>query len=134
MSSFEWKAEYSVGDKEIDRQHAELIKIIDELAGHLRAGGAKDEQAARAVFDRLANYVTTHFAYEEARIVKAGYPEHLLREHQAEHNAILRQVQDFERVFDSGDSAAMEGLMSFLYGDWLIHHICGTDIKYMPYL
>lgn len=134
MSRFEWKAEYSVGDDEIDRQHAGLIAIIDELARHLQDGGGGDRASARQVFDRLAHYVTTHFAYEEDRIARAGYPDAELLVHRAEHNAILRQVQEFEQVFDGGDSGALERLMPFLYGDWLIHHICGSDREYMPYL
>lgn len=132
MNRFEWKPEYSVDDAEIDRQHAELIAIINELAGQLHGEGPSD--GARRVFDHLAHYVTTHFAYEEERIIRAGYPDDKVAAHQAEHNAILRQLQEFERVFESGDAAALQAMMPFLYGEWLIHHICGTDKEYVPYL
>ncbi|NMG31687.1 bacteriohemerythrin [Aromatoleum evansii] len=132
MNRFEWKPEYSVDDAEIDRQHAELIAIINELADQLHGEGPSD--GARRVFDHLAHYVTTHFAYEEELIARAGYPDDRIAEHQAEHNTILRQVQEFERVFESGDPAALQALMPFLYGEWLIHHICGTDKEYVPWL
>ena len=132
MNRFEWKPEYSVDDAEIDRQHTEMIAIINELAAVLRGEGPSD--GARRVFDQLARYVTTHFAYEEERFTRAGLPDDKIAAHQAEHNAILRQVQQFERVIESGDAAALQEMMPFLYGDWLIHHICGTDKEYVPYL
>lgn len=132
MKRFEWKAEYSVDDAEIDRQHVELIDIINELADQLHGTGPSG--GARSVFDHLAHYVTTHFAYEEGRLVEAGYPDDKLAEHKAQHNEILRQVQEFEQVFEEGDAAALERMMPFLYGEWLIHHICGTDKEYVPCL
>ena len=134
MNRFEWNPEYSVGDQTIDAQHAELIAIINELADQLDGVEAPAIADARAVFDHLANYVTAHFAYEEERIAAAGYPEERIAAHQAEHNAILRTVQEFEQVFEGGDAAALQRMMPFLYGEWLIHHICGTDKDYVPYL
>lgn len=134
MTRFEWKPEYSVGDQVIDTQHAELIAIINELADQLHEAEAPAIVEARAVFDHLAHYVTAHFAYEEERIADAGYPEDRIVEHQAEHNAMLRKVQEFEQVFESGDAEVLQQMMPFLYGEWLIHHICGTDKDYMPYL
>ncbi|NMG76685.1 bacteriohemerythrin [Aromatoleum diolicum] len=134
MSRFEWKPEYSVGDPVIDTQHAELIAIINELADQLQGAEGPAIAEARAVFDHLANYVTAHFAYEEDRIAAAGYPEERIVEHQAEHNSMLRKVQEFEQVFENGDADALQRMMPFLYGEWLIHHICGTDKDYMPYL
>ncbi|BAL22370.1 putative hemerythrin-like protein [Azoarcus sp. KH32C] len=133
MTRFEWKPEYSVNDDKIDAQHQELIAIINGLAEQLRAPDASTDDA-RTVFDHLAAYVTAHFAYEEGRIAEAGYPAELIAAHQAEHNKILRQVQEFEQVFEGGDASVLEQLMPFLYGDWLIHHICGTDKDYVPYI
>lgn len=132
MDRFEWQAGYSVDDAEIDRQHAELIAIINELAEQLRGEGPTG--SAHRLFDQLAQYVTTHFAYEEERIARAGFPEDRIAGHQAEHNVILRQLQAFERVFESDNAAALQEMMPFLYGDWLIHHICGSDKEYAPYL
>lgn len=134
MKRFEWKPEYSVGDATIDAQHDELIGIINELADQLQGAKEPEIAAARSVFDHLAHYVTTHFAYEEGLIGRAGYPEERLAAHQAEHNAILQQLQEFEQVFEGGDAAALQRMMPFLYGEWLIHHICGTDKDYMPWL
>lgn len=134
MANFEWKSDYSVNDETIDAQHRALIAILNELADQLKGGKAALDDSTRAVFDHLAQYITDHFAYEEDRMVAAGYPEDKVAAHRLEHNKFLRQVQEFEQVFESGDPAVLEQMMPFLYGDWLIHHICGTDKDYVPFL
>ncbi|MDT3671551.1 MAG: bacteriohemerythrin [Aromatoleum sp.] len=134
MSRFEWKAEYSVDDAILDDQHRQMLAILDELADALDGNAAPESGGARAVFDDLAAYVTGHLAYEEQRIADAGYPEDRIVAHRQEHNALLRKVQEFERVFEQGGAEVLEELMPFLYGDWLIHHICETDREYVPYL
>lgn len=133
MPSFEWKSDYSVDDSVLDDQHRQMLAILNELAEALRRPAAP-ERAARAVFDDLAAYVTGHCAYEEQRLVDAGYPEELVTEHRNQHNELLRQVQEFEKVFEHGGTGVLEDLMPFLYGEWLIHHICETDRDYVPYL
>jgi hemerythrin len=134
MPAFEWKSDYSVGDAAIDRQHQQLIAILNDLAAQLQATGARPGDDAQALFDRLARYVTEHFAYEEQRMADAGYPPELLGAHRREHDLMLRKVQEFEQVFGQGDPEALARMMPFLYGEWLIHHICGTDKDYAPYL
>ena len=40
MQTIQWSADYSVGDDEIDRQHRQLIAVINRL-GQLLSGGVK---------------------------------------------------------------------------------------------
>lgn len=134
MNTFDWKPEYAIGHAAIDAQHQQLIAILNELAALLQDGTAAPGDAAHKVFGHLAQYVTAHFAFEEDLIGRAGYPADLLAAHRAEHDRILSQVQDFETVFESGDAEVLRQLMPFLYGEWLIHHICGTDKDYAPYV
>jgi len=134
MPSFEWKADYSVGDAVIDDQHRQLLAILNELADALHGTAAPDRGGARAVFEDLAAYVTGHFAYEERRIADAGYPKEQVTAHRNEHNSLVRKLQEFQKVFRRDGTDVLEDLMPFVYGDWLIHHICDTDRDFMPYL
>ena len=43
-------------------------------------------------------------------------------------------VQEFERRLDEGDPSTLADMLPYLYGDWLIQHICGTDMDYCEYL
>ena len=134
MPRFEWNAGYSVGDPVLDEQHRRMLAILSALAYALEGDVAPEPDEVRAVFDALAGYITEHFAYEEQRIADAGYPEERIAAHRGEHNALLRTVQEFERVFERDGLPALDELMPFLYGDWLIHHICDTDRDYVAYL
>lgn len=134
MQTIEWDDSFSVGDDEIDRQHRQLIAVINRLA-RLIGGEAEGEQASpQAIFDQLADYVTSHFAYEEQRIVDAGYPLDKVEAHRGEHRRILKSLQRFESQLEGGDESTMKELLPFLYGDWLTNHICAVDSDYAPCL
>lgn len=135
MEMFVWKDEFSVGDATIDKQHRELIALMNDLYELIclpeaeRGAGMIDH-----LFGGLAEYIYTHFAYEEQRMVDARYPAGKLAAHREEHNKIVRQIRQFHAKVTEGDHEALKDLLPYLYGDWLIHHICETDMDYRPYL
>ncbi|MCB1886693.1 MAG: hemerythrin family protein [Rhodocyclaceae bacterium] len=130
MQTIQWSADYSVGDDEIDRQHRQLIAVINRLGQLLSGGVDADGATPQQIFDMLADYVTSHFAYEEQRMIDAGYPLDKVEAHRGEHRRILKSLQRFEMQLEDGDDAALEELMPFLYGDWLTNHICAVDSDY----
>lgn len=134
MTTFEWKPDYSVGHAEIDAQHQRLLAILNDLSSQLHGTDPPADRDAQAIFDRLAGYVTDHFAFEEQLMADSGYPHERLAAHVREHDFMLGKVQQFEQLFEDGDAGSLTQVMLFLYGDWLIHHICGTDRDYAPWL
>lgn len=135
MDQFVWKPEYSVGDATIDRQHQELIVLMNDLYQLLQLPEAEQgEGMIDHLFGGLAEYIYTHFAYEEQRMVDARYPEASLAKHREEHNKIIRTIRQYHAQTSEGNTAALKDLLPFLYGDWLIHHICESDMDYVPYL
>lgn len=135
MEMFVWKDEFSVGDATIDRQHQHLIALMNELYHLLclpdadRAPGMVDH-----LFGGLAEYIYTHFAYEEQRMVDARFPPDRLAAHREEHNKIVRRIREFHIESNEGNHEALKELLPYLYGDWLIVHICEDDMEYKPYL
>lgn len=134
MQRLEWDDSYSVGDEHIDAQHRQLLEIINRLGALISGDVESSGVSPQGIFDELARYVTSHFAYEEQRMVDAGYPLDLVEVHRGEHRAILAQLQAFEAHMESGDQEVMRDLLPFLYGDWLINHICAVDAAYAPCL
>ncbi|MCB1955034.1 MAG: hemerythrin family protein [Rhodocyclaceae bacterium] len=130
MQTIQWSAAYSVGDDEIDRQHRRLIDVINRLGQLLSGGHDADGATAQEIFDLLADYVTSHFAYEEQRMVDAGYPLDKVEAHRGEHRRILKSLQAFEVKLEEGNGETLRELLPFLYGDWLTHHICAVDSDY----
>ncbi len=133
-TSFEWLPEYSVGDSELDRQHQQIIAILNDLTGVISAHAKPDSPAVEQIFDELASYITTHFAHEEERMVEAGYPVAKVDAHRKNHNTLLATVQQYQQRCATGDEQAFADLMPFLYGDWLIQHICEIDMDYAPFM
>lgn len=133
MAICEWQSECSVGNEIIDKQHQEIIGIIGELYQLLNSGNCSESEAGH-VFDRLAMYVATHFAYEEQLMMDSGYPDDQVVAHKHMHNQLLRKVQEIAQAYEAGNHEVLKELLPYLYGDWLIEHICHVDKKYMPYL
>ncbi len=135
MDSFTWKPEYSVGDAALDGQHRGLIGIMNRLRTLLQSPAlAEAGGEVEAVFDDLARYIAEHFAYEELRMADAGYPLERLAEHRHEHDELVRHVRSFHAEVAEGRYDGLQALLPYLYGEWLIHHICTSDMDYRPYL
>jgi hemerythrin len=137
MEHFEWKDEYSVGDSALDAQHRELIRIMNSLYALLQgpqAGAGAGADAVEPLFESLADYIATHFAYEENRMSLAAYPIDQLAAHRAEHDKLVRQVRGFQAEIGEGRFDRLRDLLPYLYGEWLINHICHQDMGYRPYL
>ena len=64
----------------------------------------------------------------------ADDPFDKLAAHRAEHQALIRHVQDYHARVASGDLEGLRDLLPYLYGEWLIHHICQNDQDYTSYL
>ncbi len=133
---FVWDAEsYSVGDAILDGQHKRLLSVLNRLYVLVREGdGMGNTAGTGAMMQELTNYIVEHFAYEEQRMLESGYPLAALQHHRAEHDGFVETVRGFESRLVAGDSAALNDLLPYLYGDWLIQHICGSDRAYRGYL
>lgn len=135
MTIFSWHDHYAIGHAIVDAQHRKLVDIINDLHALLNDDNLDHPGAgAGKVFDQLAEYVVMHFAYEEQLMADAGYPVEKVVEHKLQHNALLTRVQQVMHAYEDGDTEALGELLPYLYGDWLIEHICHSDREYAEYL
>ena len=128
-STFVWRPSYSVGVPEIDGQHQELVRIINEVheAMVLRKAGAE----LAVLMQELLEYTQNHFLHEERLMIQTRYPAAL--SHRDEHDRMRKAVSEFQRDLDAGKSGLALRLMSFLK-DWLIRHIQASDRELGRYL
>jgi hemerythrin len=135
MEYFTWKTEYSVGDETLDNQHKELIRIMNDLYGLLNEPeGPAQEGQVEFIFGNLAQYIASHFAYEEQRLIDAHYPYEKLVAHRVEHHELIKKVRRYHLNVMEGNRDGLKELLPYLYGEWLIQHICVQDMEYRPYL
>ena len=128
MALINWSDSLSVNVAEIDRQHKELIAMINELNDAMKTGKGKD--VAGKIINNLIKYTATHFKLEEDLFTKFDYPD--TESHKREHAAFVKKVSEFKEGFEKGKLSLTMDVMSFL-SDWLKHHIMGTDKKYVQF-
>lgn len=135
MEKFTWHDSYSVGDADLDAQHMKIVGILNELYDLLQeTNPAPRGESVQRLFQNLTHYIVSHFAFEEDKMVDAGYPENLFEQHRKEHDRFIGHIQRFHETVESGNRQALEEMLPYLYGPWLIDHVCGADHHYIPYL
>ncbi|MCL2657662.1 MAG: bacteriohemerythrin [Betaproteobacteria bacterium] len=125
---FHWHDEFSIGLKEIDEQHKELVRLLNALheAIHSHRGSA----TCRKILDSLAAYTVNHFAVEESLMRVSGYPG--FESHKKDHEDLVSQVVALQEKLDAGQAKISFELLHFLK-QWLMHHIVGADKRFGDY-
>jgi hemerythrin-like metal-binding protein len=118
----------TTGIAEIDRQHSELIALLERL--EMYSDSPHRYAAMLDVVIRLKRYSVAHFSYEESMLKRAGYPE--LEAHIALHRQFDEQLHELQRHVCDEDAEPIR-LAGFMK-DWLIKHIGIEDRRYVDYL
>ena len=121
-----WKPFYSVGAPLLDAQHKQIIRIVSELYEALDQGN--DAALLEPLLDRLVQYTSAHFKYEEDIMRQHDYPG--LAEHKALHDRLRQRTADLRA---NVSLVTGRDLLRFVK-DWWLEHIQGEDKKYAPYL
>ncbi|OIN99274.1 MAG: hypothetical protein AUJ49_11365 [Desulfovibrionaceae bacterium CG1_02_65_16] len=118
----QWLDSMSIGDAEIDRQHKQLLQMINQT-WETAQGKEADKQTGVAL-RRLCDYVIEHFASEEALMDPDAYPEY--DRHVQEHIEGSMRALDFLEAASEGRVVGLEEFLAFAV-EWVRHHIQETD-------
>ncbi len=129
LRMFAWNSSYMTGIASIDAQHQNLFHIGAKLHDAMTAG--KGKTVLSTILQRLLQYTEGHFAHEERLMRIHAYPD--FEAHKAQHDALARQVREFQARLESGQATMTVQLLYFLK-NWLVDHIQGSDLKYAPFL
>ena len=130
MAYLDWKDSLSVGIKEIDDEHRELVNMVNDLHSAMSTGKGKD--ALGGVLDRLIDYTVSHFAHEEELMRKYSYPDSF--KHTNEHRKLTKTAVDVQTKFKSGQTIGLSiEVMDFLR-NWLTTHIQEVDNRFGAFL
>jgi hemerythrin len=124
-----WNPALSVGIEQIDRQHQELIGIINSLIENEDATGHSEPVAD--VLDRMTKYADYHFNTEEDLMSQHGFPGYI--SHRDEHTRFKMKTAKFCLDALQRKETLPDELFSFLR-QWLTHHILQSDMQYKPFL
>ena len=119
-----WSSDLETGVRAIDRQHEELIGMLNELdAAH--AGGCP-QSVLDDVLQRLGTYVIFHFGTEEALMAGLPHNEAHARQHRHEHAGFIDKLAGLRAQGADDGRQTMEALIDYL-NEWLYQHILKSD-------
>lgn len=119
-----WSSDLETGVRAIDRQHEELIGMLNELdAAH--AGGCP-QSVLDDVLQRLGTYVIFHFGTEEALMAGLPHNEAHARQHRHEHAGFIEKLAGLRAQGADDGRQTMEALIDYL-NEWLYQHILKSD-------
>ena len=130
MAYFPWSDEYSVGIRVIDKDHQSLFEIVNHYHDAFERG--ESNAVIASAIASLARYVGEHFEREEHYLAEYGYPD--LAQHKDAHFRMRKLIHAVRKLHATRpDWIDEEKFLGFLK-NWLAHHICDDDMKYVPYL
>lgn len=124
LKEFDWTERYRLGIPEIDAQHFELVKRINNLVIAFR--NEKSKQDIHEILSFLEEYVVFHFNDEEALMKKHGYSG--LENHCNIHRKYTESVSAL--IHDLNNQPVTPALMvavNRLLVEWLSNHIDVED-------
>jgi len=119
----EWSAELSVGFDEVDAQHREFIRLLEEVDARIEA---VDERGAAAGLRALVSAVIRHFAAEEAMMERWQYPDR--QAHKRSHDLFLQDVLALER--EEAEVGLTQEVVDWARGrlpEWISFHMLTND-------
>lgn len=119
----EWTENLSVGVKEIDDQHKELINRVNVFSDAMKKGEANGQ--VMEVLSFLEAYVVTHFRDEEALQVRYNYPNY--QAHRKIHKDFIQTVKELRASIEKGFTPATASMVSMTLTSWLLLHISKED-------
>jgi hemerythrin len=129
IAMFEWNEKYAIGISSIDAQHKGLYAIGAELYTAMSTGKARERM--NSILARLVRYTDAHFEFEERLLQLHHYPD--FAAHKAKHDALIKQVADFQLDVQNGKIGVGIPLLKFVE-DWLTQHIGNVDRRYVPFV
>jgi len=124
MAIAKWSDELTTGVYEVDNQHKQLIKMVNDLHEALSQGKGKDVIEEAIHF--LSNYVIEHFQAEEKLMLKQGYAGYTA--HKREHGKFVADFTDLVKEYNSTGSASFLAItLQQSIVQWLVNHIMKVD-------
>lgn len=125
----EWRDKYTVGVKELDDQHRNLLNTINTLLEEQR--DTYEANKFSSALSSLIHYAYTHFATEERYLVEAHFPQ--LKQHVLEHIDFIMKTLGLALKIEGGKDGPRKELLQYLTM-WYSSHVLGTDRQYVPFL
>ncbi len=122
--AIEWTEDLAVGSLEIDNQHKELFKRINQMLEACTQG--KGKEVLNEIIGFLESYVVTHFGTEEALMKQYNYPDYL--NHKKQHEQFIQSFMGLKNeLATTGPGTHIVVMTNRTVVNWLNGHIRNVD-------
>jgi hemerythrin len=120
----QWRIEYSVGIPEIDRQHKEIMVLINNLLTLCKEDTGNHDSFTKLVFI-IREHFRKHFETEENLMLEKNYPQY--ESHKKRHDHLLEDIEKMtEKIMNEEQKASLLNMVIFLR-EWFVENIYGAD-------
>jgi len=123
MALVEWRKEFETGIAGVDREHRELVALINDLPVVL---DAEPGSAALRFLGNIHAAIVAHFALEERLMRESGYDEY--REHKADHERLLDELRDLMDDYEEGRCVDRDAF-AVRVANWFSVHFATRDTR-----
>ncbi len=129
MDPVQWSEKFSVGVREFDEQHQQLIKLLNCMIS-AQAGGSVHTETISDILKTMTGYAQAHFTAEERLMEAYAFPG--LEEQKAQHRDFRQKTVSFSSATSAGVDHRPEAMLDYL-ANWLVHHILEVDMAYRSF-
>lgn len=124
MALIEWRKEFQVGVPAIDREHEELIALVNRAHDRMDAPGS--DLTISDFLGEIYARIAAHFESEERVMRERHYDQYT--EHAAEHERLLDEMRDMMRAYEHRHLYEEQDFARHLR-DWFVNHFKTHDAR-----
>jgi len=128
MDKMNWTTELSIGNKNIDEDHRQLIEIYNDLVDFITMNQSREEFAV--ILSKMTDYTLKHFKKEIAYMEEFKYPK--VEEHRQYHKDYTYKVAMYNVDLLGSNPPDPQEIIEFLE-KWWRNHILNVDMHYENY-
>ena len=121
----EWKSEWDSGNIEIDKQHQELLDLVNKLSQSLNIEASLEKNINQ--LEILIQKTVQHFNYEEEILSNIGYKDY--DRHCKIHKNLIGKVFQLKEYYQAGELNS-SAFLSFISDDVIVGHLINEDILF----
>ena len=122
--AIQWTEDLAVGVREIDEQHKELFRMINQMLEACNQG--KGKSVLTELLGFLENYVVDHFGTEEKLMQQYDYPDYL--SHKDHHGQFIKSFKELKDEMEkTGPGTHIVIMTNRVVVGWLNSHIRNVD-------
>ncbi len=125
MALIEWRTDFDTGITDVDHEHKELVRLINNLHETLASDASSD--TISAFLGEIFARISAHFALEESIMRKYSYDQY--SEHKKDHEKLLDDIRDIMDNYEAGKYMAYEEAFANVVHDWFVGHFKEQDAR-----